>query len=419
MKTLQHESRLVTTSCKPGFLDTLAKRAVLSRLSGITEGRLRLIDGDETHQWGNATQDLPATVTVHVHDPRAYFEVAFGGSIGSGEAYMQGYWVTNDLTGLVKIFLRNREVLDAMETGLARVTEPISKLLHWLNRNTLTGSRRNVAAHYDLGNEFFQLFLDETMMYSAAVFERPDMTLEEASIAKIDRICRKLALSPDDHLLEIGTGWGWFAIHAARTYGCRVTTTTISPSQHEFVARRVRNFGLDDRVTVLLSDYRDLAGHYDKLVSIEMIEAIGHAYYDTYFKKCSALLRPEGMMLLQAITIADQRFEQAKQSVDFIQRYIFPGSCLPSILVLADSVARVTDLSLFHLEDIGPHYVTTLRKWRERFLANIPAIQSLGYSDVFIRMWEFYLCYCEGGFGTGDIGDVQMLFVKPRCNARR
>jgi cyclopropane-fatty-acyl-phospholipid synthase len=313
----------------------------------------------------------------------------------------------------MRILLQNRGVLDGMEGGMARITAPVQKALHWTARNTHAGSRRNIAAHYDLGNEFFRLFLDPTLMYSSAVFERADMTLEEASLAKLDRICRKLDLQPADHVLEIGTGWGGFALHAARHYGCRVTTTTISRRQYELARERIAAAGLGDRITLLLEDYRNLGGRYDKLVSIEMIEAVGHHYYDAYFRKCGELLKPEGMMLLQAITIADQRYDAARKSVDFIQRHIFPGSCIPSVTVMSEAVARVTDMKLFHLEDIGPHYATTLRRWRENLFANIDQVRSLGYPEEFIRMWDFYFCYCEGGFLERAIGDVQMLLVKP------
>ncbi|HSW51639.1 MAG TPA: cyclopropane-fatty-acyl-phospholipid synthase family protein, partial [Sulfuricaulis sp.] len=296
----------------------------------------------------------------------------------------------------------------------ARLTAPARKLFHWMNRNSRTGSRRNIAAHYDLGNEFFRLMLDETLMYSSAVFERPDMTLAEAQRARLDRICRKLALGPRDHVLEIGTGWGGFALHAATHYGCRVTTTTISREQYALAQERIAQAGLSDRVTVLLEDYRDLRGEYDKLVSIEMIEAVGHEYYETFFARCSALLKPDGLMLLQAITIADQRYEAARKSVDFIQRYIFPGSCIPSVSVMAQAVARATDMKLLHLEDIGPHYATTLRHWRERLYANADAVRQLDLSEEFLRMWEFYLCYCEGGFAERALGDVQLLLAKPQ-----
>ena len=328
---------------------------------------------------------------------------------------MAGYWHADNLTLLIRLMARNRAVLDGMSGGAARLTAGARRLAHWLNRNTRSGSRRNIAAHYDLGNDFFALFLDERLMYSSAVFDHPDMSLEEASAAKLDLICRKLDLGPGDEVLEIGTGWGGFAIHAARYYGCRVTTTTISREQYALAAERVAEAGLEGQVELLFKDYRELEGQYDKIVSIEMIEAVGHAWYETFFRQCSSLLKPDGMMLLQAITIADQHYEAARRSVDFIQRYIFPGGALPSVSVICDTLARVTDMRLYHLEDIGPHYATTLRHWRERFLARLGEVRALGYPESFIRMWEFYLCYCEGGFAERTIGTVQALLTKPAC----
>lgn len=416
MKTTACESdRLVRFTPKPHFLTRLAERAVRHRLQQLRHGAVILRDGVHIDRYGAGAQSHPATVTLSVHDARFYSEMAFGGSIGAAEAYMKGYWSVDDLTVLLQIVLRNRDMLDGMETGWARLAEPFQKALHWMARNSREGSRRNIEAHYDLGNDFFQLFLDPTMMYSSAVFERPGMTLEEGSVAKLDRICRKLALKPGDRVMEIGTGWGGFAMHAARVYGCHVTTTTISPSQHEFARQRIEAAGLQDRITLLLADYRDLTGQYDRLVSIEMIEAVGHQYYDDYFRKCSDLLLPDGAMLLQAITIADQRYEAAKNSVDFIQRYIFPGSCIPSVAAISDAVARVTNLRLFHLEDIGPDYATTLRCWRGNFHRNLDQVRALGYPQEFIRMWEFYLCYCEAGFIERVIGDAQLLLVKPQA----
>ncbi len=396
-------------------LDRVAERALRTRLTGLQHGELTLVDGERTARFGARTGQCPFGATIRVHDPRFYSDIAFGGSVGAGEAYMQGYWSVDDLTALTRILLRNRSVLEGMETGLARFTAPLRKALHWASRNTRDGSRRNIAAHYDLGNAFFELFLDPSLMYSSAVFDRASMTLHEASIAKIDRICRKLDLKPGDHVLEIGTGWGGFALHAAQHYGCRVTTTTISRRQHERAGERIAAAGVSDRVTLLLEDYRDLTGTYDKLVSIEMIEAVGHHYYDTFFRKCSDLLKPEGMMLLQAITIADQQYESARDSVDFIKKYIFPGCCIPAVSVMTSTVARVTDMRVFDLDDIGPHYATTLRMWRENLFANIEPVRALGLSEEFIRMWEFYLAYCEGGFAEQALGDVQMLLVKPQA----
>jgi cyclopropane-fatty-acyl-phospholipid synthase len=332
---------------------------------------------------------------------------------------MLGYWDADDLTSVIRVLLANRAVLDSLETGVARIAAPVQKALHWLNRNTRSGSRRNIAAHYDLGNEFFALWLDPTLMYSSAVFERADMSLEEASTAKLERICRKLALGAADNVLEIGTGWGGFALHAARNHGCRITTVTISREQYELARERVAAAGLSDRVTVLLLDYRDLDaelhGRFDKLVSIEMIEAVGHEFLGAFFAKCSEMLAPHGAMLLQAITIADQRYEQARRSVDFIQRYIFPGSCLTSVTSMSAALTRHTDLRVFDLEDIGPHYATTLARWRDAFIAKRAQIRALGYGEEFLRMWEYYFCYCEAGFIERAIGDVQLLLVKPEC----
>jgi cyclopropane-fatty-acyl-phospholipid synthase len=398
---------------KPRFLDGVARRALLQRLQQLRDGELILHDGQDTYHFGQPTTRCPLTVHIEVRDPRFYSDIAFGGSIGAGEAYMAEYWQADDLTGLVRVLLCNRNVLDGMEGGFAALTAPLQKLLHWFNRNTEDGSRRNIAAHYDLGNAFFELMLDDTMMYSSAIFAQPQMSLYEAQVYRLDQICRKLDLQPDDHLLEIGTGWGGLAMHAAKHYGCRVTTTTISREQYELAKTRVAQAGLADRITLLLEDYRDLEGQFDKLVSIEMIEAVGYQYYDEYFRQCSQLLKPDGMMLLQAITIADQRYEAAKNSVDFIQRYIFPGSCIPSVTAMLDSITRSSDLRLFRLDDIGPHYATTLRMWRENVFRQLDRIRALGYSREFLRMWEFYLCYCEGGFIERAISDVHMVLVKP------
>jgi cyclopropane-fatty-acyl-phospholipid synthase len=331
---------------------------------------------------------------------------------------MAGSWTTDDLAAVIRIILRNREVLDAMDSALTRLASvPLHKLFHALHRNTPRGSRANIAAHYDLGNDFYRLFLDDTLTYSCGIFERPDSTLRDASVAKYDRLCRKLGLRPDHHVLEIGTGWGGFAIHAASTYGCRVTTTTISKEQFDLAAQRVQEAGLADRVDLLLTDYRDLTGQFDRLVSIEMIEAVGHHYLGTYFRSCADRLKPDGMAALQAITILDQVYDRHIGEVDFIKRYIFPGSCIPSVAAIMRAIARASDLKLFHLEDITPHYATTLRLWRERFFASLDAVRSLGFGDVFIRMWDFYLSYCEAGFAERYIGDVQMVLTKPLCRA--
>jgi cyclopropane-fatty-acyl-phospholipid synthase len=396
-------------------LQQLGRRLFLARLAGLREGELTVIEGSESFTFGRRTPECKLRATIEVLHPQTYADAAFGGTVGAGESFMRGLWRADDLTALIRLMIVNRDVMQSLEGGAAAVTAPLRRALHWLNRNSLDGSRRNIAAHYDLGNDLFALMLDETMAYSCAVFERDDATLHEAQLAKFDRICRKLHLSPRDHLLEIGTGWGGLAIHAASRYGCRVTTTTISREQHDWAREKIAAAGLNDRVTLLLDDYRDLRGRYDKLVSIEMVEAVGERYLDTYTAQCGRLLEPHGAMLLQAITIQDQLYEEALASVDFIQRFIFPGSFIPSVSAIADSVRRMTDLKVFHLEDIGPHYATTLRRWRENFFANLAAVRQLGYPDAFVRMWDYYLCYCEGGFLERQIGDVQMLLTRPRC----
>jgi cyclopropane-fatty-acyl-phospholipid synthase len=339
----------------------------------------------------------------------------FGGSLGAAEAYMAGLWSTPHLTSVIRLVILNRKLMDKMDKGWSWLSDPVHKLFHWFRRNTLRGSKENIVAHYDLGNDFYRLFLDETLTYSCGIFEHENSTLEDASIAKYDRICRKLQLHPEDHVMEIGGGWGGFSIHAAKNYGCRVTTTTISDEQYALTKKRIAASGVSHRIRLLRTDYRHLDGKFDKLVSIEMIEAVGHQYLNTFFKICSRLLKDNGMMLLQAITIVDQVFDAHKRSVDFIKRYIFPGSCIPSIHAIMSAIARKTDLKLFHLEDITPHYVQTLAEWRKRFFHHMDDLRDMGFSDAFIRMWEFYFCYCEAGFAERYIGDVQMLLTKPMC----
>jgi len=398
---------------RPAIIDRFARGAVLSRLAGITIGRIVIEDGDQRLPFGQDIEDADLRATIHVKDRRFYSDIALAGSMGAGEAYMAGSWTTDNLTALAQIMLRNRDVMEGMDGGLARLANPVRRFIHYLNRNTKTGSQRNIAAHYDLGNDFFELILDRTLMYSCAIFERAGATLEEAATAKVDRICRKLDLRAHDHLVEIGTGWGGFAIHAAKNYGCRVTTTTISRAQHDYAVKKIAAEGLADRITVLFKDYRDLSGQFDKAVSIEMIEAVGPQFVDAYFRKCGELLKPDGMMLLQAITITDREYAGALKRVDFIKKYIFPGSFIPSVTALCDSITRSSDLRLFHLEDLTPNYAETLKNWRIRMFNNIERVRALGYPEEFIRMWEFYLCYCEGGFRERYIGDVQMLLTKP------
>jgi cyclopropane-fatty-acyl-phospholipid synthase len=379
-------------------LTRLARILLLAQFRKIRHGRLHFVDSGQDLSFGSVTDEAPFDVTIRVRNPRFYSDAVFAGTVGAGEAYINDCWHCDDLTGLVRLMVANRHLMNDVDSGWSRLTAPLLKMAHWLNRNDKTGSRRNISAHYDLGNQFFELFLDETMAYSCGIFETVESSMRDASLAKFDAACSKLDLRPGQHLLEIGTGWGGLAIHAARHYGCHVTTTTISREQYELARERVGRAGVESRVRLLLEDYRDLRGEYDAVVSIEMIEAVGHQYLDTYFRQCSSLLKPNGAMLLQAITIRDQFYDQARRSVDFIKRFIFPGSFIPSI----------------HLEDIGPHYARTLKLWRERFMARQSEVRALGYPESFIRMWEYYLCYCEGGFEERQLGDVQMLLTKPR-----
>ena len=389
----------------------LLRRGVLRQLSQLKSGHLVVTENGERLIFGDSGAGLVGE--VQIHDTSVWGMIASNGSIGAGEAFIHGYWSSPDLTKVIRVLVSNMDVLDAMEGGLARLGRPLIRGLHWVNRNTRKGSQKNIAAHYDLGNEMFEQFLDPTMMYSAAQFLTADDTLEQAQLNKLQRICQKLDLKPEDHLLEIGTGWGSMALYAAQHYGCKVTTTTLSKEQFDYTKNRVEALGLQDQVTLLLEDYRDLTGQYDKLVSIEMIEAVGHHFLPSYFKQCSHLLKPHGLMLLQAITIREQRYEQAKSSVDFIQRYIFPGGALPSVQKMLEIVGKDTDMNMMHMEDFGLHYAKTLRLWHENFRRAHGRLTELGYDEYFLRLWEFYLCYCEGGFLERSIGTAQLLLAKP------
>ncbi len=345
-------------------------------------------------------------------DPFFFRAIAFGGHIGAAESYVRGEWTTDDLPALMRLFAANREALDGLETGWARLSQPFLAALRFWNRNTRSGSARNIRAHYDLGNDFFKTFLDETMTYSCGIFTDEGTSMREASIEKYDRLCRKLEISPDDHVLEIGSGWGGFAIHAARTRGCRVTTTTISIEQYRLATLRVAEAGLSHRVEVLLKDYRDLDGTYDKLVSVEMVEAVGHHFLDIYFQKCADLLASHGRAAIQAITIRDDWYDPKQRQVDFIKRYIFPGSFIPSVSALSGAAGK-TDMRMVHMEDQTPHYAETLRRWRSAFMENWPQLQALGFDEQFRRLWDFYFTYCEGGFDEAVLGSVQIVWAKP------
>ncbi len=397
---------------KPSLLDSLIRAQVLAKLSGLKHGYVTVSEADVMHTLGDPGADHHGMIDVG--SPVFFAKTAFGGSVGAAESYMDGDWRCERLVEVMRLMIRNRDLLDGIEGGNARIKGWLMKSAHALRRNTRSGSRKNIAAHYDLGNPLFELFLDSNLMYSSAVYDRPGMTLEQASERKLQVICESLELRDSDTLIEIGTGWGGMAIYAAKHHGCHVTTTTISRQQHELASARIQDEGLQDRVTLLLSDYRELEGSFDKLVSIEMIEAIGHQFQDTYFEKCASLLAPGGKALIQAITIEDHRYQQALDSVDFIKRHIFPGSYIPCVSSMVESAARAGKLRLLDLRDIGPSYAKTLNEWRRRFLASETKVLELGYDRRFFRMWDFYLAYCEAGFLEQSISDVHLLFGKER-----
>jgi cyclopropane-fatty-acyl-phospholipid synthase len=399
---------------EPGLVAPLARAAVLRRLARMPGGQLRVEDFAGTRLLGVAS-DLPPA-SLRVLDPGFYGRVAVAGSLGFAESYLRGEWTTDDLTGLLRVFARSVARHHGGQWTHAALVRPFARLAHALRANSRRGSRRNIEAHYDIGNAFYALFLDETMTYSCAIFPEPATTLREASVHKLDRVCRKLGLGPEHRVLEIGTGWGSFAIHAASRYGCRVTTTTISTAQRQLASERVRAAGLSDRVEVIGSDYRDLTGTFDRLVSIEMIEAVGHRNLPAYFRACAQRLGPDGAMLLQAITIPDRDHQDYLASVDFIQRYVFPGSSLPSLGAIT-SAAAPTDLRVDHVESIGRHYGETLRRWRAAFTVRLPEVRALGFDERFVRLWTYYLCYCEAGFEERYVDDLQVILAKPRWKA--
>ena len=391
----------------------LARSFMWKVLGKLQVGSLTLREGDEAKVFGSTSEGSAPHAEVHVHDTDLYRRILTGGSIAAGETFIEGMWSSPDLTEVTRAFSANMAMLEAMSDKQNWLARLALKLSHWARRNTSTRSRENISAHYDLGNDFFSLFLDPSMMYSSAVFPSASADLASASQHKLKLICEDLELKAEDHLVEIGTGWGGMAIFAAEHYGCRVTTTTISRQQYDYTLEAVAQKGLEDQVTVLFEDYRDLQGQFDKLVSIEMIEAVGHQFYDTYFQKISHLLKPHGKAVIQAITITEQRYEQARDSVDFIKRYIFPGGCLPSLTVVSDALSRVTDMQMSNLRDIGRDYADTLKVWHASFLNKLDEVRAMGFDDRFIRMWRYYLSYCEGGFRERIIGTHQITLTKP------
>ena len=394
-----------------------ARSMILKHLGTMQRGQLVIKENGEKTVYGDQSDNVELVAELTIVNIDTYSALALNGVIGAGESYMEGHWTSPDLVKVIRFFVINMQTLDAMDGERTWLSRMGMWLLDRVNRNTIARAQKNISAHYDLGNDFFSLFLDQTMMYSSAVFADEKISLYEASNAKLETICQQLKLNADDHLVEIGTGWGGMAIYAAQNYGCRVTTTTISQEQFDFATQRVNDLGLNDQVTVLMQDYRKLTGRYDKLVSIEMIEAVGRQYFSEYFSRCADLLKPDGLMLIQAITIADQRYDQATKAVDFIQRYIFPGGCLPSVNIIGHHVASNTDMMIISLSDIGRDYAITLERWREQFLEKLETVRSQGFDERFIRMWEYYLCYCEGGFRERVISTAQIVMAKPDYRA--
>ena len=388
-----------------------AQALFLRRLAAIRDGRLelRLPDG-RVHVFGDPRSDLRAI--VEVRDPRVFRRFVVGGDVAFGETYAEGRWTSPDLPSVVRLGVRNMRAFDAGRRLTSALSRFGNRLRHAFRRNTVAGSRLNIRFHYDLGTDFYSLFLDPTLTYSCAIFDTPETSLEQAQLAKLDRIARALELAPGDRVIEIGSGWGTFAIHAATRYGCRVTTTTISRSQYDHVRERIAREGVGERVELLFEDYRRLSGRYDKAVSIEMFEAVGLSFYDRFFSTVDRLLHPGGAMLLQTIWMNEERFPRYHGQPDFIQRHIFPGSELASISGIRRSIARATSLKIAGLEEIGLHYVRTLGAWRARFLANRERVRALGFPETFIRMWDYYLGYCQGAFAERYIGDAQILLVK-------
>jgi cyclopropane-fatty-acyl-phospholipid synthase len=404
------DTQLTGIASKPSFFDGMIRAQVIAKFANLKHGCFTISESGFMQNLGDSAAANHGTIDIS--NPAFYAKTAFGGSVGAAESYMDGDWRCDRLVDVMRLMIRNRKLLDGIEGGNARLKGWLMKSAHALRRNTRDGSRKNIAAHYDLGNSLFELFLDPSLMYSSAVFDQPDMSLEQASERKLQIICESLRICESDKLIEIGTGWGGMALYAAKHYGCHVTTTTISKQQHALASARIQAEGLQDRITLLLSDYRELEGNFDKLVSIEMIEAIGHQFQDTYFEKCASLLAPGGKALIQAITIEDHRYQQALNSVDFIKRHIFPGSYIPCVSSMVESAARAGKLRLLDLRDIGPSYAKTINEWRRRFVAQESAVYALGYDQRFFRMWDFYLAYCEAGFLEESISDVHLLFGK-------
>ncbi len=391
-------------------MNHLYKKIIHQRLSQIKDAHIIINDGKSINKYGKPGN---LSAKINILDTAFYKNIILGGTIGASESFIRGEWSSPNLTNVIRVLARNTEAQDKLENLFTLLSQPFLKVMHKLNENSVRGSKKNISRHYDLSNDFFSLFLDKNMMYSSAIYKSRKTSLDDASTNKLDVICKKLNLKKTDHVIEIGTGWGGFAIYAAKNYGCKVTTTTISIEQYKFAKQKIKEAGLGKKIKVLLKDYRLLKGQYDKLVSIEMIEAVGYQFYDEYFKIIGQLLKIDGEALIQSITIKDQRYSKAIQSVDFIQKYIFPGSCIPSITAIQNSLTSSTDLVINDIRDIGHHYARTLADWRKRFLKNKQEIRKLGFDDKFLRMWLFYFAYCEGGFEEKVISDIHLHITKP------
>ena len=392
------------------YINKLARNIVSHQLAKIHHGQLLITENKKVSVFGTRNR---IRADIKVLNPNFYAYILFGGSIGAAESYMRGDWRSKNLTDVIRLMAVNSAAMDSMEGSYKLLLQPLFKIIHYLNKNTVAGSKKNIVRHYDLSNDFFALFLDASMMYSSAIYANTKMNLEEAAINKIKIICEKLKLKSTDRLVEIGSGWGGFAIYAAQNYGCHVTTTTISEQQFLYVKNKIKQLKLSKKITLVKKDYRQLTGKYNKLVSIEMIEAVGHHFYDTYFSKIASLLTDDGVALIQAITIRDQRYKAALKSVDFIQKYIFPGSTIPSVTSMQESLTRSTDMTIFDIQDIGSDYARTLNAWKVKFVANKARIKELGFDAEFMRMWFFYFCYCEGGFKEKVISDIHLHLTKP------
>ncbi|MCP3699255.1 MAG: class I SAM-dependent methyltransferase [Aliivibrio sp.] len=409
----QDVSAIQKNETKPvSWIDKMTRKVLFDYLAKMTQASLTI--NDELGQVILGSKEASLSAVVEIHNMEAYRKILFGGGIGASEAYVAGWWTSPNLTKVIQVLGREQGVLDRVESRFSKVIQFFDLLNHKRNKNTEQGSKKNILAHYDLGNEMYKTFLDKEMLYSSAIYPNANANLEEAQLFKLKTICERLELKQGETLLEIGTGWGALAIYAAQHYGVKVTTTTISDAQYEYAEQKVKSLGLEDSITLLKQDYRTLEGQYDKLVSIEMIEAVGHEYLSTFFDVCSRHLKPEGKMLIQAITISDQRYDSYRKSVDFIQRYIFPGGCLPSVSVMANKVAENTDMVITSLNDIGLDYAKTLNHWYQRFDKSAAELKQMGYGDDFIRLWKFYLCYCEGGFLERKISTVHLVAAKPQ-----